>query len=79
MESCWYDLESHVRGAVLGDKIKEVSEIVRQTQASECMASRAVVLSKITSATEEGSDVPGLMMLGQRVDRNEVWDAWIME
>ena len=40
---------------------------------------RATVLRQIASAKEEGSDVPGFMMLGQRVDRNEVWDAWIME
>ena len=30
-------------------------------------------MSKIASAKEEGSDYPGVLLPGQRVDRKEVW------
>ena len=38
----------------------------------------ATVLSKIGSA-KEGSDVPGVTIPEQRVDRKEVWEASIMD
>ena len=73
MESYWYGLERHILGAVPLDKIKEVGEIVRKANTGvRRHGVRATVLSKIASAKEEGSDVPGLMMLDQGVDRNEV-------
>ena len=38
---------------------------------------RATVVSKIASAKQEGSDVLGVMMLGQLVE--EAWDVWVEE
>ena len=78
MESNWYDLVSHILGAVTVDKIKGVCEIVRKANTGvRRHGVRATVLSKIASAKEEGSDVPGVMMLGQRVGGIEVWDVWV--
>ena len=31
------------------------------------------------SAEEEGSDVPGALMSGQRVDRTEAWRVWDLD
>ena len=65
MESNWYDLESHLLGAVAVGKIKEVGEIVRKANTGvRRHGVRATVFSNLASAKEEGRNVPGVMMLG---------------
>ena len=62
MESDWYDLVSCLIEMI----IKRMIEI----RASEGIW--ATVLSKIASAKEEGSDDPGVLLLGQWGDRRSV-------
>ena len=37
------------------------------------------VLSKIRSVKKEGNDIPGVLLLGQRADRKEACEVWVVE
>ena len=67
MESDWYNLVSRVLEAMFADERKGTGEVARKANADvRRHGMRGTVLSKIASATEERSDVPGVMMSGQR-------------
>ena len=70
MESDWCDLVSRILGAVPAGEVEGMGDTVRKADAGVIRHGIwATVLSKIGSAKEEGSDVPGVLMPGQRVDR----------
>ena len=57
-------------------QIKRMIDIVRRENTSvRGYGSRATVLSKIASGKEEGSDGPGVLLPGQRVDRKAASDV----
>ena len=61
---------------ILADEIQRMIEIVRKENTSvRGYGSRATVLSKIASGKEEGSDYPGVLLPGQRVDRKAASDV----
>ena len=77
MESDGFDWVSHLIDTVLAEEIRRMGEIVRKASTGvRGHGRRATVLSKIASAKEEGSDYPGTMVPGQRVDSKEAWDVW---
>ena len=63
MKSDWHDLVSRRR----------VKTAVRMH------GIRATALNKLALSQEEGSNVPGVMSRGQRVDKKEAWEVWVME
>ena len=80
MESDWYDLVSRFFEATPAHEMKRMGEMVEKANTGvRRHGIDATVLSKIGSVKEEGSDAPGVKLLGPRADRKETWEAWVVE
>ena len=73
MESDGYDLVSGLMDSIPANGMRRTGEIVRKaTTGVRRPGIRTSVLNKISFAEEEGSDYPGSLMSGQRVDKRSV-------
>ena len=70
----WYNLVGRLIEFILALEVGEMGEIVRNANTGvKKHGTRATVLSKAASFSEEGQDYQDLPVPGQGVDRTDAW------
>ena len=65
---------------LMGEFVTKATRSAQQKGArSDVLGEMVTVLSKICSVKKEGNDILGVLLLGQRADRKEACEVWVVE